>query len=170
MADEELDEIDVPKKSKLPLILGVVSALLLGGAAGFGASMMLGKDAEASVDGEGAPEIDPETGEPIPEGPSEVRAVVDLGSMTINLRGGGGGRVVRMDVKLEASESFQATITEREAELRNTIIMVVSDYAYADLEGLDGKVRLQDEILARINGLMAPERIDRVYFNAFHVQ
>ena len=37
MADtEELDELDVPKKSKLPLILGVVSALLLGGAGGFG--------------------------------------------------------------------------------------------------------------------------------------
>jgi len=169
MADEELDEIDVPKKSKLPLILGVVSALLLGGAAGFGASMMFGKDAEASSEG-GEGEVDPETGEPIPEGPSETRAVVDLGTMTINLRGGGGGRVVRMDVKLEASESFQASITAREAELRNTILLVVSDYAYADLEGLDGKVRLQDEILGRLNGLMAPERIDRVYFNAFHVQ
>ena len=169
MADDELDEIDVPKKSKLPLILGVVSALMLGGAGGFGASMMLGKDAEASADG-GEAEVDPETGEPIPDGPSEARAVVDLGSMTINLRGGGGGRVVRMDVKLEASESFEASITAREAELRNTIIMVVSDYGYADLEGLDGKVRLQDEILARINGLMSPERIDRVYFNAFHVQ
>ncbi len=169
MADsEELDELDVPKKSKLPMILGVLSALLLGGAGGFGASMMMGGDEAAEEGAEAA--VDPETGEAVPEGPSEERTVVELGQLRVNLRGSGGGRVVQMDVHVEASTSFQESIEARKAELRDSIITLVSDYSYADLEGLDGKTRLRDELLGRLNGLLEPERIDRVYFNAFVVQ
>lgn len=169
MADsEEFADLDVPRKSKLPLVLGVVSALLLGGAGGFGASMMMGGEEGAEESAEA--KVDPETGEAIPEEPSDERSVVELGQIRVNLRGSGGGRVVQMDVHVEASTSFQTSIEGRKAELRDSIITVVSDYSYADLEGLDGKTRLRDELLERLNGLMEPERIDRVYFNAFVVQ
>jgi flagellar FliL protein len=164
--EEEIEELDVSKKSKLPMILGVVSALLLGGAGGFGAATLTGSGDQVEASGEVA--VDPESGEPME--PVDERSILDLGQFTVNLRGAGGGRVLRMEVQVEASASFEESILARKPELRDSVLSLASDYAYADLEGVDGKTRLRDEMLGRINGLLAPERVERIYFTAFVVQ
>ncbi len=165
-ADHEVEEVEqTASKSKLPLILGACAVFTLGGGAGFGGSMLAGgSDAQAEEVGE--------DGEPLPEAPTEpVRAVHSLGLFTINLRGSGGGRVLRMEVALETDEAALETVTANEAQLRDTVITLVSDYAYNDLEGLDGKTRLRDELLGRVNTLLPPEvRVQRVYFTQFVVQ
>lgn len=169
MAEETEEEVEVPKKSKLPFILGGLAFFILGGGAGFGASMFLGGDeAEAAeVDEDGNP-IEVADGEPDPD---EVRVVHSLGQFTVNLKGTGGGRILRMEVQVETTEAGLPTIEEQTALLRDSVITLVSDYTYADVEGLDGKTRLRDELLGRVNTLL-PEsgRVERVYFTEFVVQ
>jgi len=165
----DLDEIEIPKKSKLPLILGVVSALLIGGAGGFGAATFAGgSPAGEEAEGGGGEVALDEEGNPIPDEPARV--IHDLGQFKINLRGAGGGRVLRMALHLETDDKSALTLEEKNSQLRDSVLMLVSDYTYADLEGVDGKRRLQDELLGRLNSVMTPARVERVYFHDFVVQ
>lgn len=165
---EETEDIEVPKKSKLPLILGALTTLILGGAGGFAGASFLAPQAEASVaEGEeGAEGVEGEEGA-VPE---VERAVIPIGLMTVNLRGTGGGRVLRMEVQVEAEAANQMAIEDRLPVLQDAVITLVSDYTYADVEGLDGKTRLRDELLGRINTVLGTVRVDRIYFTQFVVQ
>ncbi len=167
MADE-LDDIDVPKKSKLPLILGALTTLILGGAGGFAGATLLAPSAEAGVADDGEELAEGEDGEAAV--PEVERAVIPIGLMTVNLRGTGGGRVLRMEVQVETAAENQMAIEDRLPVVQDAIITLVSDYTYADIEGLDGKTRLRDELLGRINTVLGTIRIDRIYFTQFVVQ
>lgn len=162
---EEVEEVEVPKRSKLPFILGGLAFFVLGGGAGFGASVAMGgEDAQAAEVGEDGQPMDP-------AGSAEVRVVHSLGQFTVNLKGTGGGRILRMEVQVETTEASLATIEAQTALLRDAVITLASDHTYADVEGLDGKTRLRDELLGRVNTLL-PEagRVERVYFTEFVVQ
>lgn len=166
---EETEDIEVPKKSKLPLILGALTTLILGGAGGFAGASFLAPQAEASV-AEGEEGEEGEAGEGVDGVPEVERAVIPIGLMTVNLRGTGGGRVLRMEVQVEAEAANQMAIEDRLPVLQDAIITLVSDYTYADVEGLDGKTRLRDELLGRINTVLGTVRVDRIYFTQFVVQ
>lgn len=96
--------------------------------------------------------------------------ITNLGAFTVNLRGSGGGRVLRMEVQLDSEEEVAALLSARAPQLRDSIITAVSDYTWAELEGVDGKTRLRDELLTRLNGITSPNIIDRLYFTQFVVQ
>lgn len=164
---EEIDELDqAPKPSKLPLILAGAAFFILGGGAGFGASMVFGSDdAEAAEAGENAEGAD---GEDVAE---PERVVHSLGGFTVNLRGSGGGRVLRMEVQVETTDVALPVVEQNSAQLRDSVLTLASDYSYADIEGLDGKTRLRDELLGRVNTLLPEDgRVERVYFTEFVVQ
>jgi len=170
MADaDELDEEDIetPKPSKLPLILAALTAFVIGGGAGLGGSMMMDGETDQATDAgeEGAP-VDAEAA-----AEAAKRVVLPVGSFTMNLRGSGGGRVLRMEIQVETTVGDQKLIEESIPMLRDSVITLVSDYSYADVEGLDGKTRLRDELLGRMNALLdGEERVQRVYLTEFVVQ
>lgn len=183
-----MDEAEyTPPPSKLKTVIPFVAVLLLGAGGGYGASQAMASQGAA----EGAPEEVPAEGahgEALPtEGHGETvpgadgKAIVSagitgqsvvssLGTFTVNLRGSGGGRVLRMEVQVDSSSAAAPVVTERGAQLRDSIITGVSDYTWSELEGVDGKTRLRDELLARVNGVMAPSAVERVYFTQFVVQ
>ncbi len=160
------DEIDdlaegPPAKSKLPIILGVLTLLVVGVGIAFATGMI----------GGGEPEEEENLGPEIRTYTDSKRAVYPLGLFTINLRGSGGGRVLRMEMALETTPDALSTVTARDAQIRDAVITLVSDYAYADLEGVDGKTRLRDELLGRVNALLPDgSRVERIYFTQFYVQ
>ena len=171
MADEELEEEEIaPKPSRLPLIIGVVVAFLAGGGAGFGASMFLGPSSADAAEGEGEEGAEGEEGEKPKASKNTARAIETLKTFTVNLRGAGGGRVLRMEVQVEVAEDDKETITEKVPVLRDAVLTLVSDYTYADLEGLDGKTRLRDELHARLNAVLDGPKVERVFFTQFVVQ
>jgi flagellar FliL protein len=155
-------------KKKLAIV-GVV-ALLFGGGAGFGAATFLGGG--GGGDGEELAQADGEDTEgDAPAAEKHERAVVQLNDFTINLRGTGGGRVLRLKVSAEVDSSDADTVNERMDVLRDAVLTLASDYTYNDLEGIDGKMRLRDELLARLNASLESEaRVKRVYFTEFVVQ
>jgi len=167
MADEETKEEESGGGgSKLPLIGGIaVVALLIGGGGGFAAAAMLDPGEEAVVDGEVSVEgVEEEVSV------STERAVHPLEPFLVNLRGSGGGRMLRLEVHLEVSESDLETLASRDAVVRDAVLALASDQTYSDLEGLDGKTFLRDELLRRLNSVLDGPRIERVYFTDFVVQ
>lgn len=98
------------------------------------------------------------------------KVITNLKTFVVNLRSSGGGRVLRMEVQLESSKEAAPALELGTPKLRDTILTAVSDYTFAELEGTDGKTRLRDELLTRINGTIAPLTVDQVYFTQFVVQ
>lgn len=162
MADEEDDELQTGGGGGVVKLAAVgLVGFLLGGGAGFGGSMMLAGEPECeevAEDGEGE-------GEEVVE-----RAVHSLDSFTVNLRGTGGGRVLRMEVQVEVESDQVAMVEEKTPLLRDAVLTLASDYTYADLEGLDGKMRFRDELMSRLNGALSTPSVRRVYFTQFVVQ
>lgn len=111
-----------------------------------------------------APEAAPE------EDLDAARTTYSLGFFTVNLNGDGGGRSVQMELDLEVRLELADALADRKAALRHTVIQLVSDYSYKEIEGLDGKLRLQDDLLTHLQKVMGDEgRIERVYFTRFVV-
>ena len=95
--------------------------------------------------------------------------ITNLGSFTVNLRGSGGGRVLRMEVQVDTDNDAAEALEVLTPQLRDSIISVVSDYTWSELEGTDGKTRLKDELLTRINGISDPVEVRAVYLTTFVV-
>lgn len=99
------------------------------------------------------------------------RAVVNLGTFTVNLRGSGGGRVLRTEVQVEVDGADETVVTDKKAVLRDAVISLASDFTFGDLEGIDGKTHLRDELLGRLNSVTSSQpEVGRVYFTEFVVQ
>jgi|GEM_PF-911415 len=198
MAEEAAKKEDGEKKrSPLPIIIGAVA--LLGGLGGgivvdrtFLSAAPApaegeeaaeegghGEEAEASASGGHGEEAKAEEDEgggghggggggaaAVPA--SDVKSV---GSFTVNLRDSGGGRLLLMEISLEVpGAKAQESVVKKEAQLRDAIIVLASDYTYLELDGLEGKMRLKDEVLKRSNAVLAPEKVERVYFTNFVIQ
>lgn len=133
-------------------------ALGLGGAGGwyFTSQSEEASEAEASADAEGEM--------------TAGLALHDVGRVEVNLKDAHAGRVLEMHVQIEVNQS-DATAAERAtAALRDAVIVAVSDYTYEDLEGVDGKARLKDELTARFGVLLSNVRIERLYLTQFVVR
>jgi len=167
--EEEEQEQELAKPSKLPLILGVVGAAVLGIGGGFAASTLLSspEDQEAA-DAAALEEV------------MANRTVYEVGRFRVNLRGSGGERVLHIELSVEMErEAVNQDSDEKEPEvlelrtksqIRDAVITLASDYTYSDMEGLDGKTRLRDELLARLKALLPEKKIERIYFTEFMVQ
>ena len=153
-------------KSRLGLIIGVLVVLaLIGGGVFFFKDAIFGSDdAEDIAGGEEGTADGADAG--------AVGAVIHtLGKFGVNLRGSGGGRMLRMEVQVKIPMSDLAVIEEEQPLLRDSIIMLASDYTYGELEGLDGKTRLRDELQARLNSVLEGRTtIQNIYFTEFIIQ
>ncbi len=162
----EETEPSAPRRGRLAIL--AVALFFAGAGAGYAASLLLtSPDVEESAD---ELTVD-EDGTPIEdEAAVQDGTILSLGEMSINLRGGGGGRLLRIEVQVEGSSDAVAKCEARQSQLRDAILTVASDYSWSELEGSAGKMRLHDEFLVRINGILRPERVERVYFTQFVVQ
>jgi len=174
MADGE-DDLDMPKKSSMmPIVIAAVGALVVGAGAGFGAALVFatGETAEAAEGEADAAEepIEVERGEEtvVIEDPAAVH-IHDLERFTVNLRGGGGGRTLRMAVQLQSTARYQYDLEDAHPALRDAVLTLASDYTYGDVEGFDGKQRLKDDLLAAVVKVVEPDMVDRIFFTEFQV-
>ena len=160
------DEIQVGNRSKLPFILGAVAVFLIGGAIGWAVTLLTApSDPAADAPADQASAEDQE------QGTQDVgTSMTNLGSFTVNLRDSAGGRVLQMEIQVESDTESVENVEGRMAQLRDSVILLASDYSYTELEGIDGKFRLKDDIHARVNAVLEPIEVRRVYFTEFVVQ
>jgi flagellar basal body-associated protein FliL len=165
-AEEGGEEIQVGNRSKLPFILGAVAVFLIGGGIGWAVTLLTAASDPASDASEAADASEDEE-----KGSKDVLTeMTNLGSFTVNLRDSSGGRVLQMEIQVESDSEMAESIEGRMPQLRDSVILLASDYSYTELEGIDGKFRLKDDIHARVNAVLEPIQVRRVYFTEFVVQ
>lgn len=150
MADEETVEEDGPKKkSKMPMIIGLVLALA-GGGGGFFAvqsGMLFGTHEEVEADSHEEP------------GPMPDVAFVPVDPLIINLGSQSKNQYLRFRVQLEVAGGFEAEVTA----LLPRVLDILNGYLRAvdvrDLEEPDALIRLRSQMLRRIQIVTGEGRV-----------
>jgi flagellar FliL protein len=155
--DEQLMD-EVPKTSRMPLLIASVVCLLLGTGAGYGASEYLGSSSEAAA---AVSTADPEAG---------PTATVPLGEFTVNLRNTAGGRMLQMSISALVTETAVEQFNESQAQMRDAVLVMASDKTVAELDGGDNKIDFRNDVLTRLNGVLGTEAVRAVYLTRFVVQ
>lgn len=92
-------------------------------------------------------------------------------SVIVNLADGGGKRYLKVTMKMELTDAkLNQEMTERNYELQDAMIMVLSSKEYDDISTLPGKTRLKQEIIARMNKIVKNGQVKEIYFTDFIVQ
>ncbi len=80
-------------------------------------------------------------------------------------------RMVRVDVSLEMldAEGFEEVIVQ-EAEVRDSIIRILNAKRFYDIESVQGKLHLKNEIITKVNSYLEKGVVKNVYYTDFVVQ
>ncbi|MDD2736630.1 MAG: flagellar basal body-associated FliL family protein [Desulfuromonadaceae bacterium] len=183
-APGEAESEDGGKKKKLIIIGAAVAVALILGVVAF---MMLGKgDKKATKEGEtaqaegghgtaasghGAPAAGGH-GAPAAGGAAGPSAnIFPLEPFIVNIYDGQELRYLKVKVELEmVSPAIKAEVEGRLAPIRDSILILLSAKTLLDIQDVQGKITLKDEILSAINRNIPPGKIAKVYFTDFVVQ
>ncbi len=81
------------------------------------------------------------------------------------------GRFLKISIQLELSEpSIEEQLKNKLPQLRDVIIMLVSNKSVESISSAEGKFQLKDEILLRSNQVMGKDVIRNIYFTEFVMQ
>jgi flagellar FliL protein len=182
------------KGSKLPLILGLVALLAGGGGAAwyfgllpFGHKVADAEqaDAEQAAAGEGEHAAAPagdhaksaEKGKPAEKGKGGHGAAATAGGMRpldpflANLADETSSRYLKMSLQVEFVDSEPpAAFDARLPQIRDVILTLVTSKTFADIRTPEGKERLREDVIDRINHVLAQDAVKSVYFTEFIVQ
>lgn len=113
-----------------------------------------GQEAAAAEEGHGAGEL------------------VDLEEIIVTLKSDPGRpRYLRINVSLEVADKIAAEhASTRRPQLRDVVIMALSDTSVEDLSSPDGKQNLRDEIFRRMQERMPDGVLMNVYFSDLVIQ
>jgi len=170
------------KKSKLILIIIPLVLILLGGGGFFAYKTFMapsGDDANnASEDGgkhlkkSKHSKHGGKSGHGKSEGEqSDEPAFFNLSPFVVNLQDNIGTRYLKLTLKLELEDSgFEEGIKAQLPKIKDALIILLSSKNYAEIGSVEGKYRLRDEILKRVNRFLEGEPVLGVYFTDFVIQ
>ncbi len=170
MAEAENEVIEeAPKKGgtlKLIIIIIAVLAILGGG----GAFAWFNFIAPAIGIGEKTGKEDKQKSE------SEKKEIgigtmFPLDSFIINLSGEGGKRFLKLTIELEMSNpTLSDEITVNLPKIKDSILILLSSKKFKDIYKVEGKFKLRNEIIDRINRFLVTGQVRNVYFTEFVIQ
>jgi len=154
----------------LIILIGVVMILMLG--LGGGLFMMWNKlsamETRSRNTAEEAEQGDQDSSVPVDKllGP-----IYSLDTFIVNLADKGGKRYLRMTIDLELdNEELESEVKKRLPQVRDSILTILPTKRFDDISSAKGKTALRDQMLERINGLLARGRVTNIYFKEFVVQ
>ena len=154
----------------LIILIGVVMVLMLG--LGSGLFLMWNKlsamETRSQSTAENAEQGDQDSSVPVEKllGP-----IFPLDTFIVNLADKGGKRYLRMTIDLELdSEELESEVKKRLPQVRDSILTILPTKRFDDISSAKGKTVLRDQMLERINGLLARGRVTNIYFKEFVVQ
>jgi flagellar FliL protein len=158
-ADETSAEAPPVQRSRLPLILGALAALVLGGAGFFATwSGMIGGGHEAET----APEAEKAGNSVLPD-----VAFVAVAPLTVSLAPGGRNRHLRFAAELEVPKAHAAEVQlllPRVVDVLNAYLRAVEA---ADLEDPAALVRIRAQMLRRIQMVTGEGRVNDLLVTEF---
>lgn len=157
---KEIDKNQVEVKKKKGLLRWIILALvlvLLAGGGFLGYKFFMGPD-------------DDEAAEDRPVDPRSTE-IVELEPFVVNLADPLGRRYLRTRLQVEVIDRSAARDVERfMPRVRDSIILLLSSKSYADLDSMEKKIQLRNEIVERLNQFIGQGKVVKVYFSEFVVQ
>ncbi len=177
MAKDELESAETEgggNKKKMFIIIGAaVAAVVILGVVAF---LLMGKgDGKKAQDDETKTEAKAESGHGGGEAGAQKEGaaaanIYSLEPFIVNIYDGQELRYLKVKVEMEMAGSTKGDLDARLAPMRDTILVLLSSKTLQDLQDLQGKNQLKDEILVSVNKIITPARIAKVYFTDFVVQ
>jgi flagellar FliL protein len=97
--------------------------------------------------------------------------VFPLEPFIVNIYDGQEVRYLKVKVEFEMSAAdVKAEIETRQAPLRDAILVLLTTKTLPEIQDLQGKNQLREEILSSVNKILPPGKVTRVYFTDFVVQ
>ncbi len=170
MADEEAGE----KKSGggiLPLINMVLLVMVLA-VGGFVAWKITQLEQPATEQGDKAPAQTEDTtlpeAEADTENPDAPPIFIDMDDITVNLADTDSSRFLRAKIKLEVrSEEAKAKIEGNMVKINDLVITNLTSKAFKDIRTPQGKYKLKEELIYRINEMVGGKPVKGLYFTEF---
>jgi len=105
------------------------------------------------------------------EEPDTIGPMYSLDSFVVNLAEAGGNRYLRVTMELElADEVLRAELDQRLPQVRNAMLMILPSKKAEDINTVDGKLALRDQLIDEINSFMATGEVTNIYFTEFVIQ
>jgi flagellar basal body-associated protein FliL len=101
------------------------------------------------------------------DAPTRSTVIRELGVHHLSLSAPDGDRTLILEIAVEAAPDSIDVIVAREGQVRDGILMLASEYTASDVEDLDGRMRLRDDIHERIRAAVAPHKVARVFYTEF---
>lgn len=154
------------KINKKLLIIGMIAALVLL-IGGIGAYLLLSKSAK-----EEEPK-DPGQSVPVPvvNPQAGIGPTVDIAEFVVNIISDQESHYVKAAMTIElTNELAKNEMNQRMPQIRDAILLLVSNKTFEELRDLQGKKQLKAELISKINALMQSGQAKSIYFTEFVVQ
>jgi flagellar FliL protein len=182
--DEGLEEGQ--GKSKLPLIIGIVLALGLGGsgwamfflggdkgAEGDEAHAEAGEDGEeAADDGHGDKKKKKKKKDAHDDEGESLGHIVKMSDFVVNLADEDDSRYLKIAFQVELdSTDYEADFEANKVRMRHEILLYLSSLMYADTVGLGNKKRMRKALLSLVSQILDdPDAVRNIYITEFMTQ
>ena len=150
-----------PQKSKKMLFIGLaVGFLVLAGINGVLVWKVLSNDsADAKTVEQEEVVVEEEDG-----------FMYELDPFIVNLFDDRGVRYLKVRLDIELWDLTEEEMAKKNPKIRDSLIVLLSSKKYEEIGSLEGKARLREEILFRLNRILGEGKAKEVYFTDFVVQ
>jgi len=153
--------------SRKILIILVVNFVVTVGLIGTGFYLISKK--VSSPDGE--KKAVPKTETKAQQHPTMIGPIYPLEAFIVNLADTDGKRFLRVTIDLELSEEpVTEEIKERLPQIRDSILTILPTKKLEDLQSVQGKTALREEIITTVNSFLSQGHITNIYFTEFVFQ
>lgn len=151
--------------SLLSLVFAAVNLLALGGGAFLVYSSTLGQEVKKTTELEAQREL-AAFEEKLTHGP----VIFSFEPFNANL-GGVPRRLIRMELSLEMlDEQGFEEVVELGPQARDSIMKILNTKSFGEIESVQGKLHLKNQIITQLNGFLDKGVVQNVYFSDFVVQ
>jgi flagellar protein FliL len=157
---------DKGKKKKMIIIIGAAALVLLLGL-GAGAFFFLKKPPPEKKD------VDPGQHVPVPQlnNAANIGPMVDITEFIVNIISADGNHYVKTSLTLElTNQQGKEEITQRMPQIRDSILLLIGNKTFEELQDLEGKKQLKAELMSKINGYLQAGKVKAIFFTEFVVQ
>jgi len=173
-------------KRKLIMIVAPLILVIILGAAGYifflkpsGGGEPAGQVEQAAAEAQGE-DADTATEEEAGEGEGEGEGdlyfggksnIFEMKPFVVNLQDNSGTRYLKLTIGVELdSNASKKELKKMKPRVRNSLIILLSSKSYTEIGSIQGKYKLRDEIVERINNVLQGDKVKTVYFTEFVVQ
>jgi flagellar FliL protein len=151
------------RSGKLRLIIIIVVALMVLGGGGFTAYYFLVAPPPPSPEEPAGPEDEANK--------LEILPVFTLKPFVVNLADVKSRRYLKASLKLElSSPDLQEELEKRRPQIRDAILTLLSSKTAAEVNSMEGKFLLREEIVKRVNTFLVTGKVTKVFLEEFVVQ